>query len=224
MFPYLGQLPPTVIGSLHKIFVYHAAYPFPSTSANLSPDALIRAITLLSGKDRYIFSDSSSMRGREILTRGKTERDRRKLLFRSLAVPFEKPDAQDRDSYEIDSRVEALDEVLDVLSVIQPQVSACIAPLARSTLYPTATRLVDTRPRLISLGIRRDDLYNLLLFLLSCQLAGTPNEIFEADDCMARCARVAGWMTQSFVPNGENVVKWDRFDAVIEHTMVCIPP
>ncbi|KAL9608518.1 MAG: hypothetical protein Q9167_006657 [Letrouitia subvulpina] len=201
-----------------KIIGYHATYPFPSeVSTRLDPDALLRAFTLLSGKDSYIFG--GEWLGREVLTRRKTESDGRKLLFRSLAIPVETSEEQTRIP-ENDGRTDALDDALDVLSCIQPRLSACRAPLARSDLQLTAARLFDPQVDIQSLRIRRGDLHHLCMLLLAFHSAGTVEDSKDKSDHMLEFAKVADWMVQSFCVDGDGSdIKWETFDTVIEHTM-----
>ena len=131
---------------------------------------------------------------------------------------------QDAILYENDSRVEALDEILDVLSVVQPQLYLCITPIRRSTLHPTATRLLNAQPTLTSLRVRRDDLHLLLMSLLASQLRTASIGTIDENDCMMRCTRTADWMVQSFVPDDKGFVSWENFDTVLEHIMVCLRP
>ncbi|KAL9046023.1 MAG: hypothetical protein Q9214_001043, partial [Letrouitia sp. 1 TL-2023] len=203
---------------LDKIIDYHATYPFPSeASTRLNLDALLRAFTLLSGKDSYIFG--GEWMAREVLTRKKTESGRRKLLFRSLAVPIETSEEKTQIP-EKDGRTDALDDALDVLSCIQPRLSACHAPLPRSDLQLTAARLLDPQADIQSLRIRRDDLNHLCMLLLAFHSAGAVDGSKDEYDHMLEFARVADCMVQSFCIDGdESGIKWEAFDTVIEHTM-----
>lgn len=207
---------------LDKIIDYHATYPFPSESPNeLDPNGLLRAFTLLSGKDSHIFG--GEWMGEEVLTRKKTESGRRKLLFRSLAVPIETPEGQTQIPKN-DGRINALDDTLDVLSCIQPRLSANHAPLPRSDLQLTAARLLDPQADIQSLRIQRNDLHHLCMLILAFHSAGAVHDGKDKMNHMLELVRVADWMVQSFCVDGDGSgIKWEAFDTVIEHAMVLCP-
>ena len=215
------------IEPLVNLLACHASYPFsPENPTALTTDGLVRAIALLLGKDHKIFSGSKM--GGEVLVRKKTDANRRRLLFRSLAVKTEQAtkhterSGQEPSTTMHDGESELVEDILDVLAVIQPRASAKIAPMPRSRLQETANRLAPTELN-VDIRIRRKDMHALLIFCLALQ-NGTPlSSKGEENDNTQSLETIATSLLQSFGPNESEDISFQDFNLTIEHTMVCSP-
>ncbi|KAL8911566.1 MAG: hypothetical protein Q9171_003280 [Xanthocarpia ochracea] len=196
-----------IVEILIKIWNHHAAYPFlPKSSAGLDSNGFLRAVTLLSGKAYKSVGSGSKMDG-QVLTRKKNDSDSRRMLFRSLAVPV--PDHTARDIENQESK----QEILDILTCIQPRLTASTAQLPRQQLEPTANRLCEQEVLLPSLVIRLEDMRNLLGFLSASRFG------FLSMAEVHELAKSTHYTLNSFLLGRNDGVRWDAFDKVIEHIM-----
>ncbi|KAL8863212.1 MAG: hypothetical protein Q9178_000587 [Gyalolechia marmorata] len=198
-----------IVEILIKIWNHHAAYPFlPHSSAGLDSNGLLRAVTLLSGKAYKSVGGGRKMDG-QVLTRKKIDSDSRKMLFRSLAVPVPDHTATDIENQE------SKQEILDILTCIQQQLTASTAPLPRQQLELTANRLCEQEVPLPSLVIRLEDMRNLLGFLSASRFGflstGEMHELAKSKSTY--------YMLNSFLLGRNDGVRWEAFNKVIEHIM-----
>lgn len=211
---------------LYTIFAYHAAYPFESDyPAKLDFDAVLRALALLSAK---------GMRGGlcqsgEIVIRRRSDSNRRRALFRSLAVPIYAMDTQmqteDQDATAGKFGTLAIEDdneedLLDVLASVQPRASACAAGLTRQPLRPAAQRLSERRHDIELLCIPVEKMFSLLKLLVICRFYVSPATGSDRIDFSSGIDQAVQRMLPSFMFSGRGGVPWKTFDSVIGYIMV----
>ncbi|KAL8644920.1 MAG: hypothetical protein Q9210_007003 [Variospora velana] len=210
---------------LYTIFAYHAAYPFESDyPAKLDFDAVLRALALLSAKGMR----GGLWQGQEIVIRQRSDSDRRRALFRSLAVPVYGMDTQmqteDQDATAGKFGTLAIEndneeDLLDVLATVQPRASACVAGLTRQPLRPAAQRLSERRQDIESMCIPVEKMCSLLKLLVTCRFYGSPATGSDRIDLSSGIDLGVQRMLQSFMFNGRDGVPWKTFDSVIGYIM-----
>ncbi|KAL8731254.1 MAG: hypothetical protein Q9181_004341 [Wetmoreana brouardii] len=209
---------------LYKILIYHAAYPFtPEPSATLHKDGLLRAVSLLSGKTDKGVGAGRKLDG-QVLTRRRTDMDKRRLLFQSLAVSIGSSAVCTGEIQGIEDRKEARTEaILDVMACLQPRISVSAAPLSRQNFLPTASRLAEQSPDPRVWRIPRQDIYILLLLLAILRFRGSLYEVTADDFRSTYLNQAAQHMLQSFIRGEDQDVQWETFGTVVEHVMVTTP-
>ncbi|KAL8710678.1 MAG: hypothetical protein Q9220_004696 [cf. Caloplaca sp. 1 TL-2023] len=164
--PTIVRLPLPESSIYRQILTYHGAYPFaPRFSGTIDSEELLRAVALLSTKGHYALGSSRKMDG-QVLKRGKTEGDWRKILFESFASPIEQSESQVRET-------------------------------GQNT---TATSAAAT-------------------------IASDRNNEFELrvlDVLTPTTSRAAQWMVSSFEHVNAEGVRWEEFNTIMEHVMVCL--
>ncbi|KAI4289387.1 MAG: hypothetical protein L6R35_001338 [Caloplaca aegaea] len=210
---------------LCTIFAYHAAYPFESDyPAKLDFDAVLRALALLSAKGMR----GGLRQGREIVIRRRSESNRRRALFRSLAVPVYGMDTQmqteDQDATAGKFGTLAIEDdneedLLDVLASVQPRASACAAGLTRQPLRPAAQRLSERRHDIESLCIPVEKMCSLLKLLVICRFYGSPATGSARIDFSSGIDQAVQRMLPSFMFNSRGGVPWKTFDSVFGYIM-----
>ena len=161
-----------------KIALCHAAYPFVGSATNtLTSTGLLRAITLLTGRDKLILTEAAWDRNvgkgqtkRVVHCIGRTDRDVRRLLFRSLAVPqsqfTRKGDEEKTEQVEMSQL--SKDDILDALTVIsrvQPHLMEKWRPLPADRFREMAVRLSTAQTPLKKLWIPYSDFLSLVRLL-----------------------------------------------------------
>lgn len=193
------QLPPgfpDLSAASHILFTItatHASYPFPlaSTPTELDFDELLRAVVLVSARTRtagnlnrkenyFMMHDPNNERERYAITNpGRTEMDRRRLLFQSLATPGfpapyedkeqppEDPSPKPERNAEGKTTVTGImatrnqdceprdRDILDVLSVIQPTKGLIIT----CAEYPISHSLISGAYKLAHKSISEDIIF-----------------------------------------------------------------
>lgn len=196
---------------MSKIWDYHSAYPFlPGVSPELDFGGFLRAVTLLTRKAYNFWGSGSKMNG-QVLTRKKNPIDMRKLLFRSVAVLAPEHTVLDNEAEE------SRQQILDILACLQPLFNASTAPLPRQQLEPTADRLCEQQTSLLSLAVPRQDISDLMELLVACRIDNLP--LLEP----YKTAKAIQHMLNSFSFDDHGRVRWEVFNAVVEHIMVRVP-
>ncbi|KAI4268768.1 MAG: hypothetical protein LQ337_007660 [Flavoplaca oasis] len=196
-----------VVPIMSKIWEYHSAYPFlPGVSPELDFGGFLRAVTLLTRK-AYKFWGSGSKRNGQVLTRKKNPTDMRKLLFRSVAVLAPEHTVLDNEAEE------SRQQILDILACLQPWSNGSTAPLPRQQLEPTADRLCEQQTSLLSLAVPRQDMSDLMELLVACRNDNLP--LLEP----YKIAKAIQHMLNSFSFDDHGGVRWEVFNAVVEHIM-----
>ncbi|MCJ1245484.1 hypothetical protein MMC30_002688 [Trapelia coarctata] len=165
---------------LFRVALYHATYPFSGSSTNTMTSAdLLRAITLLTGRDRLILREAAWKRHvgegeikKVVYHIGRTDYDIRRLLFRSMANP--KSQLVPRHVTEKNAQVQKVqppnDDITDVLTVIsrvQPRQMEKWSPLPAERFREMATRLSPPRTPLAESHIPCSDFLSLVRLLLT---------------------------------------------------------
>lgn len=188
---------------LYASTIYHEAFPFqPQGLAMLTFDALLRAVAMITGREQRVLGGGKS-RSRtgsqnwEVVTRTRTETDRCRLLFQSLAganASLGKKSSDEKDEIIASAEVSqsttssvGTDFIVNVsanshedegsedgLDVIAATKSSKEHPKLVSTLRESLRPIVATLPRshisLHRLRIPKDNFRSLLVLLLSLQL------------------------------------------------------
>ncbi|MCJ1432069.1 hypothetical protein MMC27_001425 [Xylographa pallens] len=185
-FQTLSPFFPTAAPIVYQIALAHAAYPFKASPPDrLSADSLLRAITMLTGRIHPILSGpielSGAARGPDgrksietILIRpARSERDVRRLIFWSIAVPAAHVDLQNQ-KQRVDLTDDDLADVRIVASRAQPRPDYCFAPRRWEEFLPVATRLSVPGVPLEDLQVPYEALRELVKLLLAVQTFDQP--------------------------------------------------
>ncbi|MCJ1472575.1 hypothetical protein MMC13_001224 [Lambiella insularis] len=192
--------------TLYKTARSHAAYPFTANPPEtLSADSFLRAITMLTGRVRAVLDSPVKLSGvargpdgtksieTTLINPGRSERDVRRLVFQSIAVPAGKRDQAKQRSELID---DDLADVRIVASRAQPRPDYCYAPRPWKEFLPMAVRLSVPRPPLEDLHVPYEVLRELLKLLLavqsSDQSAAAAEDAATLDSQAAALLRIAG--------------------------------
>ncbi|MCJ1383909.1 hypothetical protein MMC17_007023 [Xylographa soralifera] len=177
---------PTAAPIVYQIALTHAAYPFTASPPDrLSADSLLRAITMLTGRIHPIRTGPIEQSGagrdldgckfiEKILIRpARSERDVRRLIFQSIAVPAAHVDLK-KQNQRVDLTDDDLADVHIVASRAQPRPNYCYKPRQWEEFLPVATRLSVPGVPLKDLQITYEALRELLKLLLAVQTFDQP--------------------------------------------------
>jgi hypothetical protein len=160
---------------LYRIALTHAAYPFSNNPPDtLSADSLLRAITMLTGRVQHILQNARAVGdGTYFISPDRSERDIRRLVFQSLAMPAAHVDLNE-EKQRVDLTDDDLADVRLVASRAQPS-NLPRLPCKWSEILPMAMRLSKPRVPLADLRIPYEVLRQLLRLLLAVQTFDRPD-------------------------------------------------
>ena len=170
--------------------------------------------------------------GKEVVAHVRIERDRTRLLFQSIAVPKEE-EGQDEKSYkEKSDRAKTVnvsveegedgdpnDDVLDVLSNIQPFSGGCQA-LIRNDLREASEKISDPHPYLDSLEIPCHNSHTLIILLLARQVRTSQQNIKGPGGQDRELEVVARCVHRAFAKDEESGITWEPFNSTKEKLTV----
>ncbi|KAL8946357.1 MAG: hypothetical protein Q9222_007233 [Ikaeria aurantiellina] len=221
----------TALDLFLKVLTYYGAYPFlPDASSSISPEALLRAVALLSGRGLYQLDSASKMQGL-LLMPGKKEGGWRRLLFESFASPIEQPAGQAEEkeqdtttahlavTADPDDSNDLERQILDILTCIQPRLHPSIAPLSPQELQPMARRLCGQSKTLRPSWIPTQQLYGITMLLVACRFDYIAFYGATSRNHKAALDLAARWMSSSFGLVRGNGVGREEFSTVAEHNM-----
>ena len=169
---------------VYQIALTHAAYPFTASPPDrLSAASLLLAITMLTGRIHEVLTGPIEVGGvargpdgrkviEKILVRpARRERDVRRLIFQSIAVPAAHVDLK-KQKQRVDLTDDDLADVHMVASRAQPRPDDRLAPRPWEEFLPVATRLSIPGIPLQDLQIPYKALRELLRLLLAVQTFG----------------------------------------------------
>ncbi|MCJ1478392.1 hypothetical protein MMC13_007072 [Lambiella insularis] len=154
-------------------------------------DALVRGIALIARRDEQLLRDYSigsviakdehstgeAQISWDWVTRTRSEQDRSRVLFQSLAsvTAEETCEKVDNTPQSNDTNGQQLEDVLDVLGAIQPSRRSKEMPLLQRNFHHTAVKLRDTEPlqHRFPATIKRKELLSFVRLLIAIQSYGT---------------------------------------------------
>ena len=175
---------------------------------------------MMSENQRKVIGDGLWLNGRQVRST-RTERDRRRLLFRSLAVKMEGGQGEkEANGSEITRGLtdEEFADVLDVLSHTQP-LETMLVQVPEEFFWPVIKTL-PRLPRLQDLRVKRKDLISLIELLLNF---APPEDNLQMprlyppnmDDVPTAIESLAA----AFGEDGKDL-DWERFELVISNGLV----
>ena len=224
---------------------YHAAVPFPIYPLPvLTLEGLLRAATLLIQR-RDFMSKGVGGPGDWVVSRQRTRRDKRRMIFQSLASqtcdsgaenakawrnPSLEDDAEetrllDQDTdcdWLIDTSVEdtEITDLLDALTTTQPDQDPCLRMTARAAFGPIAGTLPRLNTNMDHLRIPPANLLLVLKLLLTIRLDGPGPAAEQYVGWIAELESVASCLLAAFVEIEDKGVRWMCFNWVIAKSMV----
>lgn len=210
----------------------------------LTLEGLSRAVTLLNEK-RDPLSKGSRVGQCMIISRGRTRKDRRRMLFRSLASQIRDSGAEDVEAWRAPSLEEEVEEerlhdlgyhrssfmdvsaedpeitdLLDILTTTQPDQAPGLLMTARAAFGPIAATLPRSHTKIDHLRIPQADLLVVLKLLLTIRLDGAGPATEQYVGRMAELESVASCLLAAFVEAEDRGISWMCFNWVIAKSMV----
>ena len=230
---------------LFAAITYHAAVPFAMNPLPmLTLDGLLRAVTLLN-ENRDPLSTGSRVGQCMIISRGRTRRDQRRMVFRSLASQTRDSGAEDVEAWRTPSREDDMEEdrlynrgsdsdyfidvtaedpeitdLLDILTITQPDQAPGLLMTARAAFGPIAATLPRSRTKIDHLRIPQAEFLVVLKLLLTIRLDGPGPAAEQYVGKMAELESVASCLLAAFVEAEDEGISWMCFDWVIAKSMV----
>jgi len=164
---------------LFRIALYHAAYPVVGSITNtMTSTGLLRAITLVTGRDSLILREAAWNRHvgqgeieKVVYHNGRTDLDVRRVLFRSMAVPKSqlapKYDGKTPQARMVQPSKEDITDVLTVISRVQPRPMEKWCPLPAERFQGMAARFSTPQTPLPESRIHYNDFLSLVRLLLA---------------------------------------------------------
>ncbi|KAG9237674.1 hypothetical protein BJ875DRAFT_131568 [Amylocarpus encephaloides] len=187
--------------TLYHCALYFAKYPFAKSASEddtLTCDELIRAIAFLGGRERQIFrgvAETMTTKGSKTFRRARPDRLCYENLFRSLA----------RETPELDTwKSNDHDDVVDVLSEVQPAMAYLNVGLTLDELQPIARRLSNGKPPLGSILLAKGDLLQLMFFLTRMLMGIRPDPLGTASQLAESFERLL-----ALISNMESEISFD---------------
>lgn len=213
---------------LYRSLQYHSRFPFPglevaAIAAPITRDRLYAGLVMISEHQHKVIGDALWLDGKQV-RRSRTESDRRRLLFRSLAHAQEGTHG-DEFANRSENAVEHVDEnvvdVLDVLSHTQPLTTMLVE--VPEEFFRPVMKALPRLSRLQDLRIEHEDLVNLIQLLL---IFAQPEDQSRISHRSARdfgeATKVLRSLAAAFSDNG-SAVDWERFELVVSNGMVRAP-
>ena len=229
---------------LFASITYLAAIPFPINPLPvLTLEGLSRAVTLLIEK-RDPLSQGERVGG-WMISRERTRRDHRRIVFQSLASQTRDSKAEDVKAWRKPSLKDDLEEdllynagfhsdgfidvsaedpeitdLLDALTTAQPDQEPGIIMVARAAFRPIATTLPRSHVKMDDLQIPQASLLVVLKLLLTVRLDGPGPAAEQYVGENAELESVASCLLIAFVEAEDDGISWACFNWVIAKSMV----
>ena len=193
----------------------------------LDYNATLRAVMMMTGRaeSQILAGDeaisSADRGGLQVIRRGRTESDRRRMLFQGFSTVAQVSSATNDDTGQ--SQLDE-DDVLDTLTSLRAKEELHSRKLTREDIRPILSSLPIPRPHLLRRFISRSDLRVLLQLLLVFQLDRVETYIGDLTMQLPELERAAEAMFCAFESKEhEEGIRWPSFDKTIAQMMVIHP-